>query len=271
MEFELTINLTVHRIAVPESLFGNINSDSTNIALDVLPSDLIRLIMDIGSRSEEPLDWDFSLCDGELPYCDQTVIISNDNKTGLPGFATRFSNDVKSYIEDESRSLSSDSSNIFGDLDMSAFSVELDIPYEELVDDDETIDDERGLVMRLVVPRVRITTGLANTWADLISMAGGSDEELQVGVYTEATRERSDFSLPYPQWHQLWRLYQCSGKQCSWPRRSKACLEYEHWVGTSSLSSVGADELGIDLGGTVKLTFATRNSIGKPRVIGRGD
>ncbi len=255
VEFELTINLTVHRIAVPESLFGNINSDSTNIALDVLPSDLIRLIMDIGSRSEEPLDWDFSLCDGELPYCDQTVIISNDNKTGLPGFATRFSNDVKSYIEDESRSLSSDSSNIFGDLDMSAFSVELDIPYEELVDDDETIDDERGLVMRLVVPRVRITTGLANTWADLISMAGGSDEELQVGVYTEAPGNALISPFLSPMASAMEAFTSALANSVLGPEGVRPASNMSIGVGTSSLSSVGADELGIDLGGTVKLTL----------------
>ena len=144
---------------------------------------------------------------------------------------------------------------MFGDLDMSAFSIELDIPYEDLVDDDETIDDERGLVMRLVVPRVRITTGLSNSWADLISMAGGSDEELQVGVYTEAPGSALISPFLSPMASAMEAFTSALANSVLGPEGVRPASNMSIGVGTSSLSSVGADELGIDLGGTVKLTL----------------
>ena len=126
VEFELTVNLTVHRIAVPESLFKSMNTDTTNLSLDVLPSDLIRLFLEIGSRGGA-LPVDFPLCNTGRSYCDQSIPLSNNNVTGLPGFAKSFSEDLKSYITDEARTLSMDTNNSFGNLDMDAFSLVLDL------------------------------------------------------------------------------------------------------------------------------------------------
>ncbi len=255
VEFELTVDLTVHRIAVPDTLFESINTESTSISLDVLPSDLLRLFLEIGSRGD-PLTLDFPLCNTGRSYCDQSIPFSSSNNTGLPAFARDFSEDVKSYIMDESQALTSDTNNNFGRLDMTGFSLELDIPYDGLVDNDEAVSDEEGLVMSLHVPRVRTTVGLDNTWAELISIAGGDGGEHQIGVTTDRIPANA-LVMPFlnPMVSAMDGLTGAlsAGLVSAEGVRGPGNLSVQ--IPSSALSDIGPDELGIDLGGTVKLTL----------------
>ena len=256
VEFELTVDLTVHRIAVPDTMFESINTQSTSISLDVLPSDLLRLFLEIGSRGD-PLTVEFPLCNTGRSYCDQSIPLSSNNNTGLPAFARDFSKDVKSYIMDETQAMTSDTNNNFGDLDMSGFSLELDFPYDGLVDDDEAVSDEEGLVMSLRVPRVRTTVGLDNTWAELIAIAGGEEGKgHQIGVTTELVPANA-LVMPFlnPMVSAMDGLTGAlaAGLVSAEGVRGPANLSVP--IATSALSDIGPDELGIDLGGTVTLTL----------------
>ncbi len=53
VEFALSVDMVIHRIAVPDELFDSLNTDSTSMSLDVLPSDLLRLERDIKSLIED--------------------------------------------------------------------------------------------------------------------------------------------------------------------------------------------------------------------------
>ena len=256
VEFELTVDLTVHRIAVPDSMFESINTQSTSISLDVLPSDLLRLFLEIGSRGD-PLTVDFPLCDTGRSYCEQSIPLSSNNNTGLPAFARDFAKDVKSFIMDESRALASDNNNNFGNLDMSGFSLELDFPYDGLVDDDEAVSDEEGLVMSLRVPRVRTTVGVDNTWAELISIAGGEEGQgYQIGVTTELVPANA-LVMPFlnPMVSAMDGLTGAlaAGLVSAEGVRGPGNLSVP--VPASALSDIGPDELGIDLGGTLTVTL----------------
>lgn len=255
VEFELSINLTVHRIAVPDSLFDSINTDSTNLSLDVLPSDLIRLLLEIGSRGD-PLEWGFSICDTGMSYCDQSIPLSNDNRTGLPGFGTSFSQGVKSYITDETRSLSSDADNNFGNLDMSEFSLELSFPYDGLIDEDDPVTDEKGIVMSLKIPRVSVTMGLDNSWADLISMAGGEEGDgLQIGIATESPTNTLVVPFLEPMVSAMEGLTGALAGSLVSGDGVRPAPNMSVGVGASALSGIGGDEMGINLGGSVTLTL----------------
>ena len=253
VEFELTVNLTVHRIAVPESLFKSMNTDTTNLSLDVLPSDLIRLFLEIGSRGGA-LPVDFPLCNTGRSYCDQSIPLSNNNVTGLPGFAKSFSKDLKSYITDEARTLSMDTNNSFGNLDMDAFSLVLDFPHDGLVDEDDVVSDEKGIVMSLRVPRVRVTIGVDNTWAELISMANGEDSgSFQIGVATQAPANALIMPFLNPMVSAMDGLTGAlaAGLVSAEGVRTPGNLSAP--IGASALSGIGPDELGINLGGKLTL------------------
>ena len=259
VEFGLSVNLTVHRIAVPDSLFESMNTDSTNLSLEVLPSDLIRLFLEIGSRGD-PLEVDFPLCDTGRSYCEQSIPLSNNNLSGLPGFARSFSDDVKSYITDESSALSMDPNNNFGRLDMSGFYLELDFPYEGLIDEDNAVSDEKGIVMSLRIPQVRVTVGVDNSWAELISMAQGEDAEVKIGVVTEKVgtmNAANALVMPFlnPMVSAMDGLTGALAAGLVSAEGIRPPTNGSIPLGTSALSGIGPEELGINLGGSVTLTL----------------
>ncbi len=181
VEFALSVDLTIHRIAVPDSLFNSLNSGSTNLDLDVLPSDLLRALLDIGSRGD-PLEVDFDLCDNGRSYCEQTIPFSSHNTTGLPAYAKTLGRDIESLIRDASNELTADEGNGIGTMDMSGLSVDIQFPHSMLTDTDASIGDERGIVLSVNIPSVKIATGIGNSWAELLGIARGGDGDLQLEV-----------------------------------------------------------------------------------------
>ena len=177
MEFALTIDMSIHRITLPPSALDGLNSDSTNISLEVLPSDIIRLIAEIGERSEVPVEKEFLLCDTGMRYCDQKIEIST---SGLEEFSVSIGEDLTSLIHDWAYSMQSgdnSSGNLlgvtFGKADLSAFSVEVEL--SGLNSTSNEVGDEEGITLSISVPRVRITAGLDNTWGELLAMLRGDE------------------------------------------------------------------------------------------------
>ncbi len=181
VEFALTINMSIHRISLPPSMLGSLNTDSTSISLEVLPSDLLKLIIDIAGRGEAPLEQEFSMCDTGKRYCDQRIEFSAG---GLEGFADGFGSDVTTLIQDSTISMPGEQGPNIGPVDLSAFTMgQMDlsafgvvVELTGLSDTDEVIGDEEAITLSVRIPRVTVTAGLDNTWMEVISMMqeGGS-------------------------------------------------------------------------------------------------
>jgi hypothetical protein len=168
MEFALTINMSIHRIGLPPSALDSLNTDTTNISLEVLPSDLLKLIVDVAGRGEDPFEFEFAICDTGKSYCDQNIQFST---SGLEVFASNFGNDLTSYIHDTAFSMQSDQNSSFGKLDLFAFHIETTLTG--LNDTDDSVGDEEGISLSVHIPRVRVTAGLDNTWGEIIAMLRG--------------------------------------------------------------------------------------------------
>ena len=184
IEFALTINMSVHRIGVPPSAFDATNTDTTNISLEVLPSDLLKLIVDIGGRGEEPFEREFSIpgCDTGKAYCNQNIQLT---PSGIEAFSSSFGDAVTSFIHDEAFSVQSDQNSIFGKFDLSA--IEVETTLTGLNDTDDSVGDEEGIFLSVHVPRVMVAAGLDNTWMDVIAMLRGDGSvSPKIGVDTSA-------------------------------------------------------------------------------------
>ena len=185
VDFALSVDIVVHRIAVPDALFDSLNSESTSIGLDVLPSDLLRALLDIGSRGN-PLEVEFDLCDDPArSYCKQKMPISSSQSSGLPWYVDELEKDIKSLIDDKARELTEEEGNGFGNIDMSGFSIDIEFPYEMITDNDDVIGDERGIVLSVNIPKVSVTAGVDNSWAELIGILRGDGGSLDYGLVTE--------------------------------------------------------------------------------------
>jgi len=173
IEFELNLSMNIHRIKVPETMFSSIGDGSTNISLEVLPSDLLRLILDISGRSATPLTQSFDLpgCESKK-YCQQTITFSSE---GLENFVSGFGTDITSLIRDQASSLASaEDCASCGNIDFSGFSIETTLLGLEDMDS-STVSDEQGISLNIKIPKVKVVTGLDNSWGELLSIAQGKE------------------------------------------------------------------------------------------------
>ena len=182
VEFEFNASMEIHRIGLPDSIMDSLNSESTSVELAVLPSDLLRLLLEIGSRGD-PISHDFSMCDGRR-YCQQTITFSNSEQNGISSFATNFGEALTSFIRDEARSLSGANDSVFGEMSLEGLSIVASIPQDSLIDQDSIVGDSTGIVLSVHIPRVEMTVGVDNSWSELFSIISNGEGEPKVGVGT---------------------------------------------------------------------------------------
>ena len=175
IEFSLNIDLAVHRIEVPASVLDSMQSEETSLSLPVLPVDLLKLILDIADRGDEPYSTSFSICDNPaIDICkkDQTLEFSTD---GLSTFTNKFGESVTSLIKSE---LSSNS--VIGNINLDGF--EINTTLTGLVDND-TIGDSESINLAISIPKVRTTIGVGNSWGEIFEIInGGETEDLRINI-----------------------------------------------------------------------------------------
>ena len=176
IEFSLNIDLAIHRIAVPDSLLDSMKSADTEISLPVLPADLLKLILDIADRGEEPYSTSFSICDdNSIDICkqDQEIEFTTD---GLTVFTNKFGESITSLIKSE---LSTNS--VIGNINLEGF--EINTTLGGLVDNDNIIGDSEGINLAINIPKVRTTIGIGNSWGEIFGMINGEGaDELQIDI-----------------------------------------------------------------------------------------
>ena len=176
IEFSLNIDLAVHRIEVPASVLDSMQSEETSLSLPVLPVDLLKLILDIADRGDEPYSTSFSICDNPaIDICkkDQTLEFSTD---GLSTFTNKFGESVTSLIKSE---LSSNS--VIGNINLDGF--EINTTLTGLVDNDNTIGDSESINLAISIPKVRTTIGVGNSWGEIFEIInGGETEDLRINI-----------------------------------------------------------------------------------------
>jgi len=260
IEFSLSVDLTVHRIAIPEGWLDSMTSDTTSLELSVLPADLFRILAEIGSRGD-PLERAFSLCDNGRSYCEQTIPFSSHNTTGLPAFAESLEKDIGYMIRDNSRDMVEEEGNGWGNLDMSELVVDIQLPYDELVDNDDSIGDERGIVFSIDIPSVKITAGIDNSWFELINIARGGEGDLEKGI--AATDPANTLVAPFltPMISAMGGLTDAlsasmvSAEGVRVPAVGEEGLAPLVDIPTSKLSGIGPSEMGLSLFGFVTITM----------------
>ena len=256
VEFALSVDMVIHRIAVPDELFESLNTDSTSMSLDVLPSDLLRALLDIGSRGD-PLEVEFSLCDNGKSYCEQSMPISSSQTSGLPWYVNELERDIKSLIEDTAEELTEEEGNGIGNIDMSEFTIDIEFPYEMITDNDDVIGDERGIILSIDIPKVSITAGITNSWVELIGILRGNGESPEFGI---ATKDASGSTLAAPF---IAPMVTAMGSLADGLSSSMVAPSPEGVrvngasadLPTSNLANIGDDSLGLSLAGTYTITM----------------
>ena len=163
--------------------------------MEAFPSDLLRLIIDLSSRMDaplnhtEPLPW----CEDEdfKAYFDDCAPLELEaTRQGMKDLTKRFGEIATDGIHGLGTMASEDEENPFGVVDLSAF--ELITGISGIEAPDEIVSDDEPIVLSLRIPEVKFTIGSANGWNDLSS---GNPEDIQLSVVTSSIQ--SVFHQPF--------------------------------------------------------------------------
>ena len=192
----LDAELSIYRIGFVdgERCFNKTDIEACG-QMEAFPSDLLRLIIDLSSRMDaplnhtEPLPW----CEDEdfKAYFDDCAPLELEaTRQGMKDLTKRFGEIATDGIHGLGIMASEDEENPFGVVDLSAF--ELITGISGIEAPDEIVSDDEPIVLSLRIPEVKFTIGSANGWNDLSS---GNPEDIQLSVVTSSIQ--SVFHQPF--------------------------------------------------------------------------
>ena len=144
--FALDAELSIYRIGIPTEDLPQ--DGDTKVTMEAIPSDLIRLIIDLSSRMEEPLNHTVDL-DG-----DEIEMVAT--RQGMKDFTVQFGETVTKLMHQAGTDLESEEG--VEKMDLSGF--ELKTQISGIDAPDETISDEEPITLKVSIPRVTFTIGL---------------------------------------------------------------------------------------------------------------
>ena len=163
----LTATVDVYRIKIPDEIIDELKSDNTSVSLEVIPSDLIRLGLDIAGRLAEPLSEELDLGEDEDYNLDFTT-------EGLEKLVEKIGEELTSKLHKSAQETSQAEDDI--EIDMSG--VQVITSLENLGGIGTSIGDETPIRLSVRIPEFTFEGGVTNGWNGIL------DGEPTVGVVT---------------------------------------------------------------------------------------
>ena len=152
--------------------------------MEALPSDLLRLIIDLSSRMEDPLS-----ASVPIPWCtlEDVKDYFNDcdnleleaTRQGMKDLAKRLGEVITDAIHGGGALVEASDDNPFSEFDLSAFEIRTSISGIEAPD--EVVSDDEPITLSITIPKVEFTLGSGTSWDEMSTTA---PEDLKVSVVT---------------------------------------------------------------------------------------
>ena len=179
-EFGLEATAVIHRIGIPE---GSINFESTTIQMEAIPSDLVRLLIDLigdyGDAETFEFCLDKSVAGGEICPSERLLVLELTNE-GLMQFGTDVGERLTNEIQIAAEELMDLEEIAIDKVDISDFEIETSLTG--LGSPGPVVGDELGISLSVKIPTVRYTLAISNPWSDIFS---GNFDLLTFSVITE--------------------------------------------------------------------------------------
>ena len=154
--------------------------------MEAFPSDLLRLIIDLSSRMDDPLGTTV-----ELPWCanedlkeyfdDCDDLELEATRQGMKDLAKRMGEVVTDGIHGLGEVVENDPESPFAVMDLSRFEIRTAIDGIEAPD--ELVSDDEPIVLSLTIPKVEFTLGTESGWEELSET---NPEDIQLSVVTSS-------------------------------------------------------------------------------------
>lgn len=170
VEFGLDASVALHRIGIPQERIPTFENHS--ISMEAIPSDLIRLGIDISSRLESPLNrtLEFSeYCTAEMnesmPVCGENITFEFSSQ-GITAFVERFGEVLTDFIHQMIAYYLDTHSTQIKSVDLDAFVIDFSIGGIDAPD--YVVSDNEGIYLSMKIPKVRfkleVDGNLAEMW-----------------------------------------------------------------------------------------------------------
>jgi len=183
-EFALDADVSVYRIGIPTDRIPEAGEHS--VMLEALPSDLIRLGLDIASRLDTPMNRTFDigelLCRPGLSICNETLTFEFTAE-GLATFVKRTGELFTLFLHEYSQLLMDTEHINFKEIDISDFEVQSRL--KGVGPPDLTVSDDEPLSLTLKIPKVQFELSLGG---DLGKLRDGDTSGIQLSLVTDAIR-----------------------------------------------------------------------------------
>ncbi len=163
--FSATVD--VYRIKIPDEVLDELKSDNTTVRLEVIPSDLIRLGLDIAGRLAEPITRDVDMVDFE----DYNLEFTTE---GLEAMVEHIGTELTNELHDSAEKASNEEDAV--EIDLSG--IQIITSLENLGGIGTSIGDETPIRLSVKIPEFTFEAGVTNGWNGII------DGEPTVGVVT---------------------------------------------------------------------------------------
>ena len=175
VRFSLDAELSIYRIGIPTDQLPS--SGDTQLTMEAVPSDLVRLIIDLSSRMETPLSTgEHNVCDLDLAVCNETVQFTA-TRQGMKDFTKDMGELATAIIHQAGEEAEKDDS--IATMDLSKF--ELRTSIDGIEAPDEVVSDEVPITLKLSIPEVTFTIG---TDVSISELSSGEDIDPKLTVVT---------------------------------------------------------------------------------------
>ena len=189
-EFGIDAGVSMHRIGIPQDRIPSYGEHSISMA--AIPSDLLRLGIDLSSRLDSPfsktIDLDF-LCSinpdeaFNLTICNENITFTLTS-AGLVNFVERMGEVLTDYVQQSIQFLTTQQNSRFKTVDLSAFVVNFELA--NVGAPDLIVSDNEGISLSMNIPRVKFKLAVDG---DLGEMFSGNFDSTELSLTTNALRQ----------------------------------------------------------------------------------
>ncbi len=189
-EFGVDASIAMHRIGIPQKYMPEYGDHSISMA--AIPSDLLRLAINLSSRLDSPysktLELGF-LCElnpdnpPDLPICSESITFTLSS-VGLQNFVARVGVVLTDFIHQYVEYLTSMEGSKFKTVDMSAFEISFDL--QNVGPPDQVVSDNEGISLSMKIPKVKFKLSVDG---DIGSMFSGDFSGTEFSLTTNALRQ----------------------------------------------------------------------------------
>lgn len=253
-QFAFSAELDIYRIGIPLDRIER--EGATQVTFPAMPSDLLRLLIDISSRMNTPIQYsDIYLCDSDstpIEVCGQPLTFVA-TREGMKDFFEQLSERITDYIHQYAtyyveKELEENPDSPLKVVDLSAFQIELEIsgidpPVGE-------VSDETPLGFSINIPEVEFKFDMDG---DLQKLQAGDPAGLSISILTDAA------TAPlYQSMHAMLNVFQSllfnsfvSLQGLTLPSTDGEPMKYE----TGQIDPVVSEEFDLSFSGPVTMTL----------------